>query len=129
MIVVAGIGFRGRATTADIVDIVHRAQNQTRSAVRLLAVPQVKAGPAALAEALAEAVAILELPLITLDRMQLERVQGSCPTQSAAAMTAIGLGSVAEACALAALDEHARLVLPRIANTQATCALAMGNRL
>jgi cobalamin biosynthesis protein CbiG len=48
------------------------------------------------------------------------------PTDSAASRAATGLGSVAEAAALAAAGPGARLLGPRQASGAATCALAEG---
>jgi cobalamin biosynthesis protein CbiG len=122
IVIVAGIGFRSAARSADITGIVARARALSGHAVDLLAVPEFKQRYPALLEALSD----LGLPLVAIAPWRLERAQTRCPTRSAAAMAAVGLGSVAEACALAALDEDGKLVLPRIAGAQATCALAMG---
>ncbi len=122
--IVAGIGFRSSATSGDILDILRQAEGQSGCDVQLLAAPETKVSQRALLEVLS----ILGLPLIAIGRVQLERVQGRCPTRSRAALAALGLSSVAEGCALAALDESGRLVLPRVANARATCALATGNR-
>jgi cobalt-precorrin 5A hydrolase len=124
IMIVAGIGFRTHATCGDIVSIVHRAQVESGTVVQLLAVPNRKAQH----EALLDAVAKLSLPLTTIDETRLERVQDRCPTKSAAAMSAVGLASVAEACALAALGEQAQLLLPRIKSARATCAIATGDQ-
>lgn len=122
--IVAGIGFRSSASAADIVGLLRRAQEQSGQGIDLLAIPEFKQGCAALLEALP----MLGVPHVCISRSELERVQARCPTRSAAARTAVGVGSVAEACALAPLDEDATLVLPRMASAQVTCALAAGNR-
>jgi cobalamin biosynthesis protein CbiG len=120
-VIVAGIGFRSVARSADISGIVARARELSGHAIDLLAVPEFKQRHPALLEALSD----LGLPLVAIAPWRLERAQGRCPTRSAVAMAAVGVGSVAEACALAALEDG-RLVLPRITSAQATCALAMG---
>ncbi len=123
-VIVAGIGFRSGVRCADIAGVVARARELSGHAVDLLAVPEFKQRHPALLEALAD----LGLPLVAIDPGRLERAQMHCPTRSAATMAAVGLGSVAEACALAALQEGGRLVLPRITSARATCALALGYR-
>ena len=120
--IVAGVGFRANAASRDIADIVRRAQAQSELEVRWLAVPDFKLPHAGLLEA----AATLDLRVIAIERSRLETVQGRCLTQSLQAAAATGLASIAEACALAALDEQAKLILPRLANTHATCALAQG---
>jgi cobalamin biosynthesis protein CbiG len=122
--IVAGIGFCAGATSDDIVDLLRGAERQSGCEAQLLAVPDHKAGRPALIEALS----VLGVPLIAIDRVRLERVQARCPTSSRAAMEAVGLKAIAEGCALAALDEQGQLVLPRIASARVTCALATGNR-
>ena len=122
--IVAGIGFCAGATGDDIVDLLRCAEGRSGCDAQLLAVPDHKAARPALIEALS----LLGLPLIAIDRMRLERVQARCPTRSRAAMEAVGLRAIAEGCALAALDDEGRLVLPRIASARVTCALATGNR-
>jgi cobalt-precorrin 5A hydrolase len=57
-------------------------------------------------------------------RAALRGAQGRCLTRSDIAREATGFASVAEACALAAAGDAGRLILPRIANARATCALA-----
>jgi cobalt-precorrin 5A hydrolase len=54
-------------------------------------------------------------------------LSGAAPhvrTQSTRSIAAHGVGSVAEATALAAAGPHAQLILERIASGSATCALA-----
>ena len=120
--IVAGVGFRAEAASRDIADIVHRAQAQSGLAAHWLAVPDFKLPHVGVLEA----AAALNLRLIAIERSRLEAVQGRCLTRSLKAAAATGLASIAEACALAALDDQAKLILPRMANTHATCALAQG---
>lgn len=120
---VAGLGLRSGASSADIVGLLRRAEKESGRSIQLVVVPEFKQQLAALREALS----ILRLPMITASRARLERLQARCPTQSVAALAATGLASVAEACALAALREGGKLVLPRIATAQTTCAIAIGN--
>lgn len=85
-----------------------------------LAAPSFKRDEAALAAAAVE----LRLDLVLIDDASLAAVQASCVTYSAAARSAVGVGSVAEGSALAAAGVDGRLVLARIASGGATCALA-----
>jgi cobalt-precorrin 5A hydrolase len=125
MIIMAGVGFQSAAVASDIVNVVLRAQRESSRQARGIAVPAFKAGH----EALAAAAASLELPLILIEQARLEAVQARCVTRSSRVAQATGLASVAEACALGALDDRATLILARIADAHATCALALGDRL
>ena len=122
--IVAGVGFRAAATSSDIVEIVRRAQRESHREASGIAAPSFKTQH----EGLLAAVTILGLPLIVIDSARLEAVQGRCITHSAHAAQATGFASIAEACALAALDDRATLILSRIADARATCALAFGDR-
>ncbi|WP_419730016.1 cobalamin biosynthesis protein [Lichenicola sp.] len=85
-----------------------------------LAIPHFRAGDGGPADA----AAVLSLVLQVIDQAALEHVQPLCPTRSARAQAATGVGSVAEACALAAAGPGARLRQKRIASANATCAIA-----
>ena len=119
--IVAGVGFRNGATSSDIVEIIQRAQHESRRAASSIAAPSFKAQH----ESLQAASIALGLPLIVVEPARL--VQDRCVTRSEHAAKATGFASVAEACALAALDDRAVLILTRIAGAQATCALAHGD--
>ncbi|MHB1872666.1 MAG: cobalamin biosynthesis protein, partial [Steroidobacteraceae bacterium] len=73
------------------------------------------------------AAAQLDLPIIGVKREELVRVMDRIVTHSDISQAATGLGSAAEAAALAAAGPGARLTLARIASAHATCALAEGN--
>ena len=120
--IVAGVGFRSGAVANDIAEIVRRAERESGRVAAAVAAPSFKAQHEGLRSAAKE----LGLPLLFVAPTQLEAVQSRCLSVSMTALNAVGVASVAEACALAALDEQATLLLPRIANTQATCALAIG---
>jgi len=115
--IVAGVGFSTGALAEDIVAVVQAAS----VAAQVLAAPDFKDGAAlhAAAEALA-------LPLVLITRAALEAVQPRCTTRSAVAETAVGLASVAEACALAGAGPNSRLLVTRISHERATCAVAEG---
>ena len=72
---------------------------------------------------IAAAAAARGVPLILVAQADLERAGGRA-THSRRVARLIGVGSVAEAAALAAGGPAARLVVPRIAIGPATCALA-----
>jgi cobalt-precorrin 5A hydrolase len=118
--IVAGVGFSSGFLAEDIVALVRRAQREAGETAQALAAPDFKADAAALREA-AEC---LKLPLMFFDRVALERVQPCCATRSNLAETAVGLASVAEACALAGAGADSRLLVARISQGKATCALA-----
>ncbi|NML10597.1 cobalamin biosynthesis protein [Sphingobium sp. AR-3-1] len=77
-------------------------------------------------EALAPLAAALGLPLLGLSPDALAAV--TTPTRSPASLKARGVGSVAEACALAAAGARARLLRTRhiSPDRMATCAIAQG---
>jgi cobalt-precorrin 5A hydrolase len=119
---VAGIGCR-RGTSADAIEaVITAALAQAGLAshqIDLLATAAFKGNE----PGIAAAAAARGLRLIFVTQAELERV-GNHATQSRRVAELIGVGSVAEAAALAAGGPAARLVLPRIAVGPATCALA-----
>jgi cobalt-precorrin 5A hydrolase len=118
--IVAGVGFSSGFLPRDIVDLVRRAQNEAGCTAQALAAPAFKTSESGLREAAQR----LDLPLIFVDRPALEQAQPRCQTRSKIAETALGLTSVAEACALVAAGPDSRLLLPRISLGKVTCALA-----
>lgn len=70
----------------------------------------------------------LGLPLIGIPDEALRGEDAGCATRSTRVVALFGVGSVAEAAALAAAGPAARLALPRIVLGRVTCALAFGNR-
>ena len=100
--------------------LIQRAARLAQRPPDLLALPAFKAdepGPR-------NAAARLGLQLVLVDRQGLTAAQPRCLTRSARALSAVGLASVAEAAALAAAGADGRLILPRISEGGATCALA-----
>jgi cobalt-precorrin 5A hydrolase len=73
---------------------------------------------------LAKAAARLELSLIYLTREALRDREGDVRTRSARVESLFGVPSVAEAAALAGAGPGSVLILPRIAEGGATCAIA-----
>ena len=114
---VAGIGCRRGAAPEAILAAVALALRQAgREDVTLLATIAAKRDE----PGIAAAAAALAVPLEIVE----DAAAQPTLTESAASRAATGLGSVAEAAALAAAGPGARLLAPRIATGGATCALA-----
>ena len=107
----------------EIVALVAQASAAVGRPVTALAAPSFKRGEAGLVKA----AAALGLELLFVDDQALRAAQPHCVTRSALAEHAVGYASVAEAAALAAAEPRARLILPRIHGTGATCAVAEGS--
>lgn len=75
---------------------------------------------------LAALAARLGLPLVGLPDDALAGMDAGCATRSTRVVALYGVGSVAEAAALAAAGPGAELILPRIALGRVTCAIARG---
>lgn len=120
--IVAGIGFSSGFWPIDVVELVRRAQSEAGCIAEALAVPDFKNGEAGLHEA----AKCLGLPVIFVDRAALEEAQQRCETRSAIAEVALGLASVAEACALVVAGPESRLLVARISLGKVTCAIAGG---
>jgi len=120
--IVAGVGCR-RGTSADAIEAALAA------ALAQARLPGDRLGALATAEfkgdepGIAAAAQARGLPLILVAQHDLERV-GGLATHSRRVTRRTGVGSVAEAAALAASGPGARLILPRIIAGPATCALA-----
>lgn len=121
--VIAGIGCRRGASSADIVTVVRHALAAAPERdlhLAALAAPAFKENEGGLSEAAAH----LGITLILVDAASLEAAQPRCVTQSAHAKEVHGLASIAEGAALAAAGPDGILLLPRIAAGGVTCALA-----
>ncbi len=118
--IVAGIGCRRDCAAEEVLALVRLAAARAGAAPAALATSAAKATT----PALREAAAALALPLLPVTGRALEAAASRCVTRSAASLGATGLPSLAEAAALAAAGAGSRLLLPRIAGTRATCALA-----
>jgi cobalt-precorrin 5A hydrolase len=122
-VIVAGVGFRRRAAADEIVILVELALKRAALTHDALA----KLGTI---EALADLPAFIEaahrlaVAAIAVGERDLSAAAPRVRTQSARSLAAHGVGSVAEAAALAAAGPGATLVLERIASTSVTCALA-----
>ncbi|PIU07076.1 MAG: precorrin methylase [Methylobacterium sp. CG08_land_8_20_14_0_20_71_15] len=122
-VVVAGIGFRKGTGAQEIVALVREAQAQAGlDAARLgaLATAEDRAGEAPVVTA----AAALGLPLSAVPDAALREADARVPTRSPRMEATRGVGSLAEAAALATCGPGGRIVLPRIASAGATCALA-----
>jgi cobalt-precorrin 5A hydrolase len=120
--IVAGIGCRRRCPSADIVALVRRAEAVAGIEATALAAPDFKQDE----PGLIEAAAALGLGLKLVAAPSLEAAQSSCRTRSLMTTRHTGFASVAEGVALAAAGPGSRLLLARIADASATCALAIG---
>ena len=121
--VIAGIGCRRCVSSNDIVALVHRALAAAPDrdvSLVALAAPAFKENETGLREAAAQ----LGITLILVDAASLEAAQPRCVTQSPHAKEVHGLASIAEGAALAAAGPQGILLLPRIAASSVTCALA-----
>ncbi|MGY2050166.1 cobalamin biosynthesis protein [Methylobacterium sp. JK268] len=121
--VVAGVGFRHATGPDEIAALVRDALGRADlPATRLaaLATAEDRAGD----DALLEAAASLGVPVIGITVADLREAGRRAVTHSARIATLRGVGSLAEAAALAAVGPEGRLLLSRIASPGATCALA-----
>lgn len=120
--IVAGVGFSSTCRPEELADLVRQAQAAARRTATVLAAPGWKAE----ADCLTTAAELLALPVLAIDRDALAKAEGRILTQSAVSRAATGVGSIAEAAALAAAGPGSRLMLPRISSAHATCALSEG---
>jgi cobalt-precorrin 5A hydrolase len=119
-VIVAGVGFRRDCSAAEISAVVRAACERVGCSVAAIAAPAEKvSAPELIAAALA-----LHVPLLSVGREKLEAAQARCVTFSETVRRHVGIASVAEAVALAAAGAGSTLLLPRIAGSRATCALA-----
>lgn len=119
MSLVAGIGCRRGASAEEVLaalDAALAATARGRQELARLATIPLKAGEAGIAEAARR----LGLALLIVT----DAAGFDLPTESRRSRAATGLGSVAEAAALAGGGPGARLLAPRSSTGRATCALA-----
>lgn len=118
--VVAGVGCRAACPAEAVVAVVRRAEALAGCAASVLAVPERR-------EAVGCAAArALGVGLVLVSAARMIEVQARCPTRSARALAAVGVASVAEGAALAAGGPGAVLLLARVGEGWATCAMARG---
>jgi cobalt-precorrin 5A hydrolase len=121
--IVAGIGFRRGVTAEEIVALVEQALEGAsfkRDALSKLATIEALA----FLPSFTEAARRLDVAATAVAQAALLTKAPHVRTQSARSIAAHGVGSVAEASALAAAGPHPKLILERIASASATCALA-----
>jgi cobalt-precorrin 5A hydrolase len=118
--IVAGVGCQSTCSAAEIIALVRQAITQCgQQATHLATAPNRAHLPA-----VKGAAAVLGLEPQNVDFSALLAAQDRCTTRSQTVLRATGLGSVAEAAALAAAGPQSRLLVPRIASARATCAIA-----
>jgi len=118
VMIVAGIGCRRACPAARIVALVTRAAAAAGVRIDALAAPIFKDDE----PGLREAALALGLPLHFVAAEAMTGAQDRCVTRSEAALRATGYASVAEGAALAIAGLP--LLLPRIGEGEATCAIA-----
>lgn len=121
--IVAGFGFRVSATAGSLLDALEKASGAHEPTH--VAAPDDKIEAAAL-QAVSQQ---LSLPIVSVSAEALQR--RPVLTYSDRVAAARGVGSVAEAAALAAAGDGGRLVGPRQISSDrlATCAIAIGGAL
>jgi cobalt-precorrin 5A hydrolase len=121
--IVAGIGCRRGVSAAAIEAVIGAALARAglgKDALALIATAAAKCDE----PGIAAAASALGLPIVSVSRGELEHAGARGVTRSARVLALTGVPSVAEAAALAAAGQGARLLLARIALGPATCALA-----
>ena len=120
-----GLGFRKAVTTKSFENLFRQVFNLTElpGPIKALATLDTKA----LNPALQEFAAAKKVTLIPVSLENLQRQ--ITPTQSLAAQAAYGVGSIAEAAALAAAGDGSLLTFRRLVSNDklATCAFAKGS--
>jgi cobalt-precorrin 5A hydrolase len=130
-VIAAGIGCRRGCSADDVLAALERALSAAERApdeVHALFVPDSKRAEPGLVAAAAR----LDKPLLALTTETLQLQAGATLTSSTHALRHFGVGSVAEAAALAGACHvgagPARLLGPRCVAGGATCALAFASR-
>ncbi len=122
--IVVGLGARETASAADIEDIIYavlKEQKFTIDHLDLIAAIDREE----IAKAMSEAAHNLMKPMTLIPVERLKEEAERCQTHSATSMEKVGVPSVAEAAALAALGEDGQLIAPRIKTDTVTAALAI----
>lgn len=120
----AGIGFRRGAAADEIVALIRQAlaaRGDGTTDLSVIATAGDRAGEAAIREA----AAAFGLVPTGIAPAAMIAVDARVPTRSGRIEASRGVGSVAEAAALAAAGPDGTLVLARIATASVTCALAL----
>jgi cobalt-precorrin 5A hydrolase len=122
--IVAGVGFRTSCSAEELVALIGRAKQAQGVVATALATPAFKADD----PELIRAAKVLGLEIISISPTAMLAAQPHCLTRSPAALAAIGVAAVSEACALAGAGPGARLLAPKLTSAAASCALAQGHR-
>ena len=121
--IVAGIGCRKGASARDIDAVIDAALAEAGlpvSQLTMIATAERKRDEAGIAEAASARGLRVEI----VPQARLEEADTRASTSSRRVRAAAGVGSVAEAAALAAAGPGAQLLMPRVVLGPATCALA-----
>jgi cobalt-precorrin 5A hydrolase len=122
-VIAAGVGCRRGASAPDIEAAIRAAlasANITADALDVIATIEAKSAEAGI-HAAAE---ILGVSVVIVPEPELATAGDRVETHSERVFAFAGVGSVAEAAALAAAGPSAKLIAPRVAMGAATCALA-----
>lgn len=123
--ITAGIGLRAGASEADILACLDRtlaAAGLGAGMVRRFATLASRLDESGLVAA----ARTRQAELVAIPDEALKGFEASCATRSTRIASLYGVGSVAEAAALAAAGPGATLIQPRVATDRVTCALARG---
>jgi cobalt-precorrin 5A hydrolase len=123
-----GLGLRPGTGTADIracLDLALARIEAGTAEIGCIATVAARAAEPGLMALAAD----LGAPVIAIPDEALRGEDAGCATRSTRVVSLYGVGSVAEAAALAAAGPGASLILPRIALGRVTCALARGGKL
>jgi cobalt-precorrin 5A hydrolase len=121
--IAAGIGCRRGASAPDIEAAIQAAlvgANITVDSLDVIATIEAKSAEAGIRAAAKK----LGVAVVIVPQAELAAAGDRIETHSARVLALAGVGSVAEAAALAAAGPSARLILRRLATGSATCALA-----
>jgi cobalt-precorrin 5A hydrolase len=121
--IAAGIGCKRGAAASDIEAAIHAALASARieaDALDVIATVEAKSAEAGIRTAAAK----LGVTLMVVPELELFAANGRVETHSERVAVLSGVGSVAEAAALAAAGPASTLIVPRLIVGAATCALA-----
>ncbi len=121
--IAAGIGCKRGAPASDVEAAIRAAlvrANIGADALDVIATIEAKSGEVGIRTAAER----LGLSLIIVPELELAAAGDRIQTRSERVMAVAGVGSVAEAAALAAAGPAGRLIVPRLVLGVATCALA-----
>lgn len=125
--IAAGIGFASKATSEEIVAAVDECAASLqlhRQDISVLATADFKQGSPALRDASAE----LGISTACIDKKTLQAQEQQLKTRSKRSIGRTGVSCLAEAAALAAAGETARLLSARAICGPVTCAFAEGGK-